>query len=243
MKHPLLILLALGTSGLQAAPLASDNFDSPDADAVAQEAKSSLTWTAKNQNFVFRLVEDTDGLASGKSLSLSMPFHYGGLYVPFPQVSLERGQKLKAALRFRFSTPPPPVTNGLRFGLIDSKSDNPADGSAPGYWIMTNPGSSENDACAFFEAGTDTGLGGGQDLEQLGKNAMSSAAETGPHNLVFSISRGDDGIEISWQIDGGDVQTRQDPLGKTTAFNAFALAVGDISQVDLLLDDLEISKE
>lgn len=237
----LMTLLVLTCS--HAAKVASDNFDSQEAETSPQLVKSSLEWNAKNQNFVFQLIEDTYGLNSGNSLLISMPYHYGGLYVSFPEVSLEQGQTLTASLRFRFSAPPPPATNGLRFGFIEGTAENPADGSSPGYWVMTNPGLSEQDACIFFEAGTDTGLGGGEDLEMLGKVAMSAAVDTEPHTLVISVTRAADGNEISWQLDEGDVQTRMDPNHKALVFNTFALCIGDLSNIELLIDDLDISKE
>lgn len=244
MKTPsaLTLCLAAGFSSLQAGSLASDNFDSPDVQVSRESVTSVLEWKTKNPNFTLGVDEDAEGLKSGKVLRVSMPFHYGGLFTAFPETILNPGQTLKISLRFRFTQPPPAVSNAFRLGLFNSSSGDPADGSAPGYWVMLNPGAAANDATVQFEAGSDGKMGGGDDMSPLGSNAASFEAGIEPHTLVLAVTRGGSGVEVSWQIDG-ESQSREDAESRITTFNGFAIAAGDLSQTDLLVDDVTIELE
>jgi len=239
---PILTLLITASTALPGGPIASDNFDSPEVKPSKSIVSSALEWKTKNPNFVLEVDEDPEGLKSGRALRIAMPFHYGGLFTTFSETTLKPGQTLRVSLRFRFTTPPAPTTNGLRFGLFSNTSGDPADGTDPGYWVMVNPGASANDATVHFEAGSDGKMGGGDDLSGLGGNATSFEAGTEAHTLVIAVTRGSSGVEVSWQIDG-ESHSHEDKESRVTSFSGFAIAVGDLSQMNLFVDDFAIELE
>lgn len=232
----LFVLTALGN--IRAETIFTETFEKASNTENAGEVEGEVLWTARGRRGMLSVMPDEDGLKSGNVMKITK----GLVYVSFPDVKLEVGDSVSISFRYRFAEKAQDTGFPFRFGLFKDSNGTPADGLAPGYWLMTNPGEDEGKTMIVVEEGTDSSLGGGQDFAALEGDFSSPSGGTQANKVTFTIERAsEDSVDISAQFNDDSANTRTDPKGKVTQFNAFAISLATMANTQFLVDDVVLT--
>lgn len=232
-----LLSLALMT-GAKAQPIFTEKFEKASISENEGEVDSETMWTARGRRGLLSVMPDEDGLKSGNVMKITK----GLVYVSFPDVKLEVGDSISVSFRYRFAEQAEDKGFPFRFGLFKDSNGTPADGLAPGYWMMTNPAAEEGKSFIVVEEGTDSSLGGGQDFAALEGDFPSPNGGPAVNKVTFKIERtADDAVDVSAQLNDDSAYTRTDGKGKVTQFNSFAISIATMANTQFLVDDVVLS--
>ena len=234
-----LVLLNLATvAGAETGPVFKEDFEAASQTENAAAVDGATTWTSRGNRPLLSVVGDTDGLKSGNALKVAKGF----VYVTFPEVALQVGDSIELSFRYRFGQPPQEAGFPLRIGLYKDSNGNPADGLAPGYWFMSNPGAEGGKSMVVVEEGTDGSPGGGSDFKGLQDLFPGPATGTTANKFKWTIQRSTDTtVDMAIQTNDDSPVTRTDSAGTVTAFNAFAVSIASMENTEFLIDDVALN--
>jgi hypothetical protein len=232
------LLTATFVFDVKAETIFTETFEKASLTENAGEVEGEVIWTARGRRGMLGVMPDEEGLKSGNVMKITK----GLVYVSFPDVKLEVGDSVSISFRYRFAEKAEDKGFPFRFGLFKDSNGTPADGLAPGYWLMTNPGEDEGKSMIVVEEGTDNSLGGGQDFAALEGDFSSPSGNSEVNKVTFTVERAaEDSVDISAQFNDDSANTRTDPRGKVTQFNAFAISLATMANTQFLVDDVVLS--
>lgn len=222
----------------KAETLFNETFEKASVAENVGEVEGETVWTARGRRGLLSVMPDEDGLKSGSVMKITK----GLVFVSFPEVKLAVGDSISISFRYRFALQAEDKGFPFRFGFFNSSSDTPADGSAPGYWVMSTPAEDEGKSLIVVEEGTDSSVGGGQDFAALEGDFPSPSGGPAVNKVTFKIERtAEDSVDISAQFNDDSAYTRTDGKGKVTQFNAFAISIATMAPTEFLVDDVVLS--
>lgn len=241
MKKILPFLLSLQLAPLvelHADSIFVEDFEKASGEEGVSMVEGAGSWQSRGNRLFLGVVEDNDGLKSGKVLRVTK----GLVYVSFPEVELAEGDSLEVSFRFRFAVAPEENGFPLRVGLAWDDSGSPDGGNAPGYWLMTNPGVENGNAMLLLEEGTDGSMGGGSDIPILPPMFQAPASGTAASKLTLTVSRASSGVvDVTSQFNEDSPVTRSDTNAKVTKFNVFAISLATMGETDFMVDDVKMT--
>lgn len=227
-------LLAVGGSSAHAAIVLNDTFDIGAPATTGDEAVDPLDTTWVFDRGGISVVDDTAGLGTGNALQLtSSDQTFLGTSGGFTPTTLtQTGDSLTLSLDFRaIGGSLSNNASGLRFGLSDTVANLNT------YAFVYGTGTSAGGNVLYYPNSI-AGGSGSTGLSAVGTD--SSINDNTAHNLVFTITRTDTGLDFSATIDGTNTFTASDTSSNVFYdFSRVVLNTGNTT-TDLRYDNVQV---